>query len=119
MQELSAAAAPQQVQEFTRHVPDWLEIRSPRGIDPSLENLGLGERQAIALAQELNANLLIVDDKLARLIAERRHIDFMGTVGLLKLAADKGLLQLAPAIADLRSVGFYLSDAVVRELLGG
>lgn len=119
MLELSAVAAPQPVQAFTRHVPDWLEIRSPGGIDSSLDNLGLGERQAIALAQELSANLLIADDKLARLTAERRQIDVMGTLGILMLAADKGLLQLAPAIAGLRSFGFYLSDAVAREILSG
>ena len=45
--------------------------------------LGAGESQAIALAQELASSLLLMDEAAGRDVAERLHLDLMGTTGLL------------------------------------
>jgi predicted nucleic acid-binding protein len=116
-EELRQAAAPESVRQFIADPPDWLDIREPNSTISSIADFGAGERQAIALAHELHADFLIVDDLDARVVAEQRHIAVIGTLGILKLAAGRRLVQLPKAIADLQAYGFYISDNLKREML--
>lgn len=84
---------------------------------PSL-TIGAGERQAIALAHELRADFLIVDDLDARVVAEQRHIAVIGTLGVLKIAAGRRLVELHQSITDLQACGFYVSESLKHEMLG-
>lgn len=80
--ELSRSQAPDTVRRWIAQPPAWLEIRAPsRPPDAELVEADLddGERDAIILAQELNADALIVDDLRGRREAERRHLHFIGT----------------------------------------
>jgi predicted nucleic acid-binding protein len=52
--------------------------------------LGSGEREAIALAEELSADGLLVDDYAARVEALGRGIPVFGTLAILDLAAEEG-----------------------------
>jgi predicted nucleic acid-binding protein len=52
-----------------------------------------GESESIILYRELNANFLLIDDKKARKIAENFNIKCIGTLGLLAVAKDKGLIK--------------------------
>jgi hypothetical protein len=79
--------------------------------------LGAGEREAIALALELRADLLSADDKKARRIAQERGIRVTGTVGVLREAHDRGLLDLPDALHGLLQVGFRLSEKLVQEVI--
>jgi len=71
------------------------------------------------LALELRADYVIIDDLGARAIAEQQPVAVIGTLGVLKIAALRGLVELEPALADLQAIGFYLSDSLKREILGG
>ena len=51
-------------------------------------DLGKGERDAILLAQELDADELIIDDMRGRREAQRRQIHLTGTLGVLRIAAE-------------------------------
>lgn len=82
----------------------------------SLSRLGLGEQQAISLASELSADLLIIDDKAARRGAQQLKLAAVGTLGVLKLAAGRQLLNLQKAVAELQSHSFYVSDDVLVEV---
>ena len=53
--------------------PQWATVHAPTQIDPA-KNLGLGEREAIALALELKATQLLIDDRVARRIAIQRGL---------------------------------------------
>ena len=55
--------------------------------------LGDGETEAITLYFELNADLLIIDDKKARNEAKSKNIKFLGTLGILTLAKRKGFIR--------------------------
>jgi len=55
-------------------------------------HLGVGEAEAIALAEQLRADWLLLDDLAARKAAEHRAIKFIGTLGILLLAKDLGLV---------------------------
>jgi predicted nucleic acid-binding protein len=114
--ELAAPAAPIQVRELATNPPPWLEIFAPRAGDPSLAKLGAGEREAISLAQEIGADLIIMDDLEARRVAESRQLAVIGTIGILKLAAGRRLLDLSQAIESLLAVGFHVSEELIRQL---
>jgi predicted nucleic acid-binding protein len=79
--------------------------------------LGAGEREAIALAEELKSDVLLVDDWAARREAERRNLAIQGTLGLLGLAAERGLTDLARAIARLRTTNFRVSEELIQRMM--
>jgi predicted nucleic acid-binding protein len=88
-------SAPQLVRSWVDHLPVWLEVRSPLALpDLSLAKLDAGERDAITLATELQADQLIVDDREGRREAERRGIPTIGTLGVLREAATLKLLDI-------------------------
>src|SRR5260370_3000357 len=69
--------------------------------DAALADLDPGEREAIQLAQEQRADLLLIDERLGRLVAKRRGSATTGTLGVLLAAAQKGLLDAAATYQQL------------------
>jgi predicted nucleic acid-binding protein len=83
-QELSHIKSPRVVQKWIETPPDWLVIQSVAPcFDRDLEVLDSGERAAIILAEQLNANLVLVDDALGRKIACSRGLKVTGPLLLL------------------------------------
>jgi len=73
-------------------------------------NLGEGESEAITLAIEKNADLIILDDLKARQTAEELSLTFVGTLALLQKAESKGLIKnFGKTLDDLRNAGFRFS----------
>ena len=81
--------------------------------------MGPGETEAVALAEEVPATILLVDDWAARREAERRKLAIQGTLGLLALAGQLGLTDLPQAIARLRQTNFRASEKVIQSFLRG
>jgi predicted nucleic acid-binding protein len=101
LRELSQTATPQTVRLWVDRLPRWVTVQSTQGPLPTFPAaLGPGEREAIALAQELTADVLLADDEAARMEAQRRNISPQGTLGVLDLAAEHGLLADLPAAVD-------------------
>ena len=118
LQELRAEATPHAVRQWIQSPPEWLEIRATTAPpDRTLSHLGQGERQAIQLAEELSAELLLVDEKAARREAAKRNLRTTGTLGILDLAADKGLVDFAQAFERLKETSFYISSSVENFFL--
>jgi predicted nucleic acid-binding protein len=118
LDELTRVNTPEPVRLWISHLPDWLDLRAPRR-SPSLLplTLGAGEREAITLAEELKADALLVDDWAARREAERRNLVVQGTLGLLSLASERGLVDLTEAICRLRTTNFRASEELLRSML--
>lgn len=78
-----------------------------------------GEAECIALAMEQTSALLLLDDVYARSVAEHHGLLFMGTMGCLKLAKERGLIPaIAPLVAELRTrARFWLSEELVHQVL--
>ena len=117
-EELLRPTAPEIVRAWITAAPAWLEIRTPTSApDSSLAKLDAGERDAIMLAIELQADQLIVDDREGRKRAEERRIPVMGTLGVLKEAATLGLLDLRASVERLQNTSFHIAPEVLRSLL--
>ena len=97
-------------------LPAWASIKSAQQID-STTQLGRGEREAIALAFELNATQLLVDDRTARRVAVERGLSITGTMGFLEQAAKDGLLNLPETLKKLLLTNFRIDPEVVRNAL--
>jgi len=98
--------------------PEWLQPRQI-AVPPDLGQTELdpGEREAIALAEALRADALIIDEKAGRREAERRKLRVIGTVRVLDDAAEAGLLDLPDALSRLQGFGFYLDNKLLQFLL--
>jgi predicted nucleic acid-binding protein len=83
-----------------------------------LSDLDRGEAQVIALAQELGADLVIIDERLARRHTKRLGLTLTGTLGILLRSKSAGLIpSVAPLVEQLLRSGIHLSDSVVAEAL--
>jgi len=116
--ELQASATPAMVREWVANRQEWLAVR-PVSVpqDLFLKALDPGEREAIALAEELRADAVIIDDRAARREAERRKLRVIGTLRVLDDAAMAGLLDLPEALQRLQAAGFYLDPTLKQFLL--
>ena len=76
-----------------------------------------GERAAIAVAIELRASLLLMDDRAAVEEARLRGLQVTGTLGVLLLAARRGIVDLEATFLRLQSTNFYYSPALLETLL--
>ncbi len=115
-EELTHPHAPPEVQAWLRALPPWANVQIATEID-SAAQLGLGEREAIALARELKATGLLLDDRVARRVAVERGLLITGTVGILERAAEQGLLNLSDAFQELLRTNFRVDAEVIREAL--
>ncbi len=116
-EELRAEGAPAQLQEWMRRLPTWLEIYSVTAIgDITLESLHSGEREAILLAEELEADLIILDEKAARQIARERGLNLTGLLGILETAATRQLIDLPAVLERLQQTTFVLILVFLEQL---
>jgi len=117
--ELSDADAPLEVLQWVRLRPAWLQTRQVRTVDddPALRQLDPGERAAILLAQQEAGALLLIDDAAGRSEATRRGIPSTGTLGILRAAAIRQLLDLPTSLKNLAATNFRVSQRLIVELL--
>ncbi len=101
-------------------VPQWLRVAAPAdsALVAALKmTIDDGEAETIALALEHKCRV-ILDDLQARGVAEQMGMRLIGTVGILVRAKQAGLLaEVKPVLRDLGDGGFYLSEALMREVL--
>lgn len=102
---------------------EWLIIKEPQPqtLTPLSILVDPGEAEAIALAQTIDDSIVLLDDAQARRVAERFDIPRIGTIGLLRKAKKKGLIdQLKPQIEILKENNIYISqnliDAVLKDV---
>jgi len=115
--ELNQPNTPDAVRAWMANRPDWLEIQRPIRILGLEVDLDEGEQEAIALALEVAADLLLVDDWDARQEAERRHLRAVGTLRVLADGARLGLANLEESFERLRRTSFGASSKPLESLL--
>ena len=76
-----------------------------------------GEAAAIQLAEEVGADLFVTDDAPARLLAEGRGLTVTGTLGILYLARERGLIPaVLPFALELRRHGQWIGDRLMEQI---
>ena len=113
--ELNHPAAPEPVRYWASHRPGWLEVLTPkRRVD--IAELDFGESEAIALATEMQVEVLLIDDRAGREEAVRRGLKIAGTLSVLDEADQAGLVDFESAVLRLRQTSFRVSTAVLAAI---
>lgn len=118
--ELRAARSPQQVQNWMARPPPWLQFIpvTAEEIASVIDALDLGERAAIALAERVHADFVLIDETDGRAEAMRRSLRVTGTLGVLRTAAEEGLVDIHDVLARLSTTNFYADEALVKRIFG-
>lgn len=101
---------------------NWIKTIHPENqvlVDTLSDDLDKGESEAIALAIELNAEYLIIDEFMGRhLASEKYHLKIVGVLGVLIQAKKKGLIDnVKTPVSLLRDNGFRLNQTLVDKVL--
>ncbi|MBO3457939.1 DUF3368 domain-containing protein [Aetokthonos hydrillicola Thurmond2011] len=97
----------------------WIQVQAPRTsptIEPLLLGLDKGELQVLLLAKEIQADWVIIDERLGRRIARTMKLPVKGTVGIMLAACQAGLISKTRAIEavhQLSKQGIHISSQVM------
>jgi predicted nucleic acid-binding protein len=118
--ELRAAGSPVGVRDWVSAPPSWLRVVDVPAQDIAAVSveLDLGERAAIALAETTRSDLLLIDESAGRAEARRRNLRVTGTLGVLRAAAESGLIDVRDVVSRLQGTNFYVDDALLRVVFG-
>lgn len=103
-------------------MPAWIGIRDPRSVHASIARnptLDAGEAEALALALEIHADAVLMDERSGRTLAVELGLIPIGVFGILVRAKQSGhLATVAPVMEDLLvKARFRASPELVREVL--
>ncbi len=112
---------PEVAEEFSEELPKWILIEkvADEKYQEVLElQVDSGEASAIALALEKDESLLIIDDLKARKLAEKLHLKYTGTLGVIASAKQKGIIPaIKPIINKIQHTNFRIAEELVYKLL--
>ena len=103
-------------------LPPWLRevgIQDSAHVTRLQESLDLGESEAIVLAEEMHADLLLIDERKGRRVAQSEGVHIIGLLGVVLLAKQRGHIRSAATVIDrLRhEAGIYLAESILRPAL--
>jgi uncharacterized protein len=102
------------------NIPEWIKVKQLKNEFSSslLYELDKGEKEVIIMGKELNADLLVLDENVARNIAELLNLNITGTLGILLLSKEQKLIKSIKYLMDeLRSKSFWISNDVYNSIL--
>ena len=99
---------------------EWIkieQIQDRKSISYFLD-LDKGEAEAIVLATESEADLILLDESLGRFHAKHAGLRVTGTIEILVKAKKQGLIsELKPLILELKEKGVWLSESLIERIL--
>jgi predicted nucleic acid-binding protein len=100
---------------------EWIIVK-PVSNKNRIKELGAfldeGESEAIALAEEIRADALIIDERKGREFAKSMGLNVIGLLGVLLQAKREGiLLEIKPILEALDKIGFRISNQLYRHIL--
>lgn len=100
----------------------WIRIGKPSDVNrvnELREEIDEGESEAIALAEELGAEYLLIDERLGTNKARENGLKTIGLLGVLVKAKEMTLIEkVEPIVKSLTDVaGFWVSKQLMERLL--
>ncbi len=99
----------------------WIVVEATRdgaGLQDLLGLLGEGEAEAIALAEQRQSRLLLIDGARGRRVARSRGVPVAGVAGVLLAAKNRQELKaVGPLLRALSDAGYRLAPALVAKVL--
>ncbi|MCX7735981.1 MAG: DUF3368 domain-containing protein [Candidatus Kapabacteria bacterium] len=100
---------------------EWIKtinIKDRSKISKLLNQLDIGEASTILLAEEINADLVLMDDFWGRKVAKEKNLKITGTIGVLIKAKNKGLFtDLKKILDDLIQSGFWINKDLYEYII--
>jgi uncharacterized protein len=101
---------------------DWIETRAVinRSVVEAFSNeLDLGEAEAIALAVEIQADRILIDERRGRQVASRLNLQYTGILGILVEAKSQGsIVEVKPLLdALIYQAGFWVAEPLYNRVL--
>jgi predicted nucleic acid-binding protein len=118
--ELLHKGTPEAVRLWIAQPPHWLEVAPElphRSREPRAAGLDEGEYAAIELARAIGADLILMDDRDGVALARAKGFAVTGTLGILDLSAQRGLIDLAQAFSRLKATTFHYRQGLLDALL--
>jgi len=99
----------------------WIKVEDAKdklGVEILKGEVEVGEAEAIVLARELEADLLVIDERIPRIIAKSLGLKVVGSLAILYIAKKKGLIEeeFDELLKELRLKGIRFSDDVLEKL---
>jgi predicted nucleic acid-binding protein len=98
----------------------WVNVKEVNdlSVDILSKEIERGEAEAIILAKELNADLLLLDEKIPREIAKSLGLKVTGTIGLIYIALKQGIADgdLEELVLELKRSGVWISEEIIEEV---
>jgi len=114
--ELGHPRSPEPVRTWAASPPARLNLKEPATTASTL-NLDPGESAAIALAEELKADRLLIDERDGRDVAKQRGLSVVGTLTVLNEAAELDLIDLPKVIEQLKATNLHVSGELIQAIL--
>lgn len=110
-EELTDSRTPETVRGRVLAMPPWFEVRTVQETQTTTfpATLHRGERQAILLAEALQADVLLIDEQIGRTIAHSRNLPLSGTLGVLERADRMGFVSDFPQVLQRLEASGFLS----------
>jgi len=112
--ELRHPNAPASVTRWLLHLPGWLSVEKVTRVDQTIQ-LGLGETEAISLAVERQILIVLMDERRGRAAAQERGLLAVGTLTILDLADEQGLIDGIGMLAALKQTTFRADSELLQR----
>ncbi|MEH2295261.1 DUF3368 domain-containing protein [Nostoc sp.] len=100
----------------------WIQTRpvQDRILVEALSNeLDIGEAEAIALALEMKADQVLIDERRGRMVAARLNLSYTGILGILVEAKSQRLISAVKPLLDalINQAGFWVAEPLYKRVL--
>ncbi|SEJ08934.1 hypothetical protein SAMN05216327_1069 [Dyadobacter sp. SG02] len=101
---------------------EWIEVREVANtslVNELADVLDPGEAEAIALATELRADLILIDEMNGRAVATQMGLSVIGTLGALAEAKQKNYISAVKPVIEIlvNECGFWLKPSLIERVL--
>ena len=117
LRELLSESAPGRVRQWADSLPSWMEIREGSSTElSSQKGLSDADIEVLILAIETKS-VVLMDDLAARRYAQSLGLAVVGTLGVIEIAARRGLISLRDSFDRLQQTNIRITESLYQQIL--